>query len=190
MIYPDRGDQWVSEDTVPDRFPMAESNLAAEASVEWFTAQRGRGVVLRFGWFYGPGAAHSEEFLELATRHVCVQMGAPGGYVSSIHVRDGGTAVAAALTAPAGAYNVVDDEPLTKRQYADALAHAVGRRAWLRVPGRGAHLLGHRTTSLTRSIRASNRKLHAAVSWRPEFASAETGLAATADELGLAAAKR
>jgi hypothetical protein len=37
-------------------------------------------------------------------------------------VNDGGAAVAAALAAPAGVYNVVDDEPLTKRAYAAALA--------------------------------------------------------------------
>jgi hypothetical protein len=37
-------------------------------------------------------------------------LGRPEGYVSSIHVADGATAVAAALQAPAGTFNVVDDE--------------------------------------------------------------------------------
>ena len=41
-------------------------------------------------------------------------------------MNDGGVAVAAALAAPAGVYNVVDDEPLTKRAYAAALAEAAG----------------------------------------------------------------
>jgi len=118
MIYPDGADRWITEDTSPDRFPMAKSNLAAEASTTRFTNQGGRGVVLRFGWFYGPGAAHAEEFFALAKRHVCVQMGNPLGYVSSVHVQDAGRAVAAALDAPAGTYNVVDDDPLTKAGYA------------------------------------------------------------------------
>jgi nucleoside-diphosphate-sugar epimerase len=82
----------------------------------------GTGIVLRFGWFYGRGATHNEQLLALARRHICVQMGRADGYVSSIHVADGGAAVAAALHAPAGTFNVVDDEPLTKRDYAEALA--------------------------------------------------------------------
>ncbi|CAA9293110.1 MAG: hypothetical protein AVDCRST_MAG77-4889 [uncultured Chloroflexi bacterium] len=40
--------------------------------------------MLRFGWFYGSGATHSKQFLAFARRHVCIQMGRAGGYVSSI----------------------------------------------------------------------------------------------------------
>src|SRR5215831_6373687 len=42
--------------------PMAQANLAAEVSANRFSTAGGAGVVLRFGWFYGPGARHSEEF--------------------------------------------------------------------------------------------------------------------------------
>lgn len=180
MIYPDGGDRWITESTAPDRFPMAEGNLAAEDSAFQFTTRGGTGVVLRFGWFYGPGAAHAEEFLALAKRHVCVQMGGPRTYVSSIHVDDAGRAVAAALELPAGAYNVIDDEPVTKSVYADALSHAVEARCWVRLPGRAASLLGHRTTSLTRSLRVSNAKLCDAAQWRPVFPSVREGWADTA----------
>lgn len=151
MLYPDRGTAWIDEDVPTDAYPMAYANLAAEANTSRFTAAGGIGVVLRFGWFHGPGATHSEQFLALARRHVCVQIGRHDSYVSSIHVADAGAAVAAALHAPAGTFNVVDDEPLTARSYADALATAVGAAAWLRVPGRAALLLGDRSTSLTRS---------------------------------------
>ncbi|MEL7209910.1 MAG: NAD(P)-dependent oxidoreductase, partial [Actinomycetota bacterium] len=140
-------------------------------------------VVLRFGWFHGPGATHSEEFLDLARRHVAAQMGRPDSYLSSIHVDDGGAAVVAALDVGAGTFNVVDDRPLTKREYSDALADAVDTRPWIRPPGRAALLLGDRTTSLTRSIRASNRRLRDATGWAPEHPSAREGLAATAAAL-------
>ncbi len=102
MLYPDGGDSWIDETTPADRFPLAEANLAAEANTERFGDGGGTGVVLRFGWFYGPGATHSEQFFALARRHVCVQMGRPKTYVSSIHVADAGTAVEAALRVPAG----------------------------------------------------------------------------------------
>ncbi|HEY5988235.1 MAG TPA: hypothetical protein VIV12_17945 [Streptosporangiaceae bacterium] len=55
-----------------------------------------------------------------ARHHVGLILGPPGSYVSSIHVADAATAVAAALHAPAGTFNVVDDEPLTKREYTAA----------------------------------------------------------------------
>jgi nucleoside-diphosphate-sugar epimerase len=183
MVYPDRGSAWIDEDVPPDRYPFAEGNLAAEASARRFTDAGGDGVVLRLGWFHGTGAAHSEELLALARHGVATMIGRPDGFVSSIHVEDGGAAVVAALGAPAGVWNVVDDEPLTKRDFADALGAAVGKTPWLRVPGRAARLLGHRTTSLTRSLRVSNRRFRAATGWAPRYPSAREGLAATAEAL-------
>ena len=180
MLYPDHGTAWIDEDTPTDHFPMAHANLTAEANVKRFSAQGGTGVVLRFGWFYGPGARHSEQFFALARRHICVMMGHADGYVSSLHVADGGAAVAAALAAPAGIFNVVDDEPLTKRAYADALAGAARTNAWLRLPGQAALLLGDRSTSLTRSLRVSNQRFKQVTGWQPLYPNARAGWLATA----------
>src|SRR5215216_6657274 len=183
MLYPDRGSEWIDEDVPTDLFPMARGNLAAEANANRFSSAGGVGVVLRFGWFYGPGARHSEQFFTLARRHICIMMGPPDSYVSSIHVSDGGAAVVAALMVPAGTYNIVDDEPLTKRAYADALAAAAGKSAWLRAPGRLALLLRDRSTSLTRSLRVSNARFRAASGWLPRYPSAREGWRATATAL-------
>src|SRR5450755_1198628 len=183
MLYPDRGAEWIDEDVPTDCYPMARANLAAEANANRFVEAGGVGVVLRFGWFYGPGATHSEEFFALARRHVCIAMGRPDTFVSSIHMDDGGDAVVAALDAPAGTFNIVDDEPLTKRDFVDALAAAVDKTAWLRVPGRAALLLGNRSTSLTRSLRVSNRRFKAATGWVPRHPSAREGWLATATAL-------
>jgi nucleoside-diphosphate-sugar epimerase len=103
--------------------------------------------------------------------------------VSSIHVADGGAAVVAALQAPAGTFNVVDDEPLTKRAYAHALAHAARTTAWIRAPGRVALLLGDRSTSLTRSLRVSNARFRSVTGWAPRYPSAREGWMATAAAL-------
>jgi len=180
MLYADQAAAWIDESAAVDHYPMASGNHAAEASANRFTDSGRTGIVLRLGFFYGPGARHSEQFLALARLGIVPVLGHPDGFLSSIHVLDGGRAVAEVLPARAGVYNVVDDEPLTKRDYASAVAHAVGRRAWLRGPGRGARLLGHRTTSLTRSIRVSNEKVRSAAAWAPEFPSAREGWAATA----------
>jgi nucleoside-diphosphate-sugar epimerase len=142
MLYPDSGSRWIDEDVLIDRYPIALANIAAEENARRFSDSGCVGLVLRFGWFYGPGAAHSEQMLAQARHHIGMILGPPGGYVSSIHLEDAASAILAALQAPAGIYNVVDDEPLTKRQYADALAAAAGRPTWLRGPGRAALLLG------------------------------------------------
>ncbi|HEX4540728.1 MAG TPA: NAD(P)-dependent oxidoreductase [Acidimicrobiales bacterium] len=183
MIYPDSGDQWIDEDTLPDRYPNTSGNLGAEASAQRFTKAGGTGVILRLGLFYGPGARHSEQFLAMARHHVTPLMGHPESYVSSIDVADGGAAVVAALQVPAGVYNVVDDEPLTKREYAQALATAASKRPWLRGPGRLALLLGNRLTSLTRSLRVSNRRFCEISRWQPRYPSARQGWVAMAESI-------
>lgn len=185
MIYPDRGDTWIDEHCPPDTFPMAQGNLAAEANANRFSTRGGMGVVLRFGWFYGPGAAHSEAFFALAHRHIVIMMGPPKSYVSSIHVADAAAAVVAALAVPAGTYNVVDDEPVMKRSYADALAAAAGKSAWLHLPGRAALLLGDRSTSLTRSLRVSNARFREVSGWNPMYPSVYQGWMATAKALNV-----
>ena len=181
MVYPDRGDAWIDEDVEPDPYPNARGNLGAEASAKRFSEAGGIGVVLRLGLFYGPGARHSEQFLAMARHRVVPLVGTATSYLSSIHMIDGGAAVAAALHVPAGTYNVVDDEPLTKRDYAEALAFAAGKRPWVRGPGRLAFLLGHRMASLTRSMRVSNRRFREASGWQPRYPSAREGWIATAE---------
>ncbi|MFK0248258.1 NAD-dependent epimerase/dehydratase family protein [Amycolatopsis azurea] len=185
MIYPDRGDEWIGEDVPVEHYPAALGNLAAEANANRFTEAGGTGVILRFGWFYGPGAAHSEQLLGQARRGIGAALGRLDGYVSSIHMTDAASAVVAALQAPAGVYNVVDDEPLTKRDYSAALAAATGKRQWVRGPGRAALLLGDRLTSLTRSIRVGNTAFRDATGWAPRYPSAREGWVATAEALGV-----
>jgi nucleoside-diphosphate-sugar epimerase len=110
-------------------------------------------------------------------------LGPPDSYVSSIHVADAAAAVALALHAPAGTFNIVDDEPLTKREYAQALARAAGTAMWLRGPGRVALLFGDRLTSLTRSLRVSNARFRTVTGWAPRYPSARKGWIATATAL-------
>lgn len=177
MIYPDRGDAWIDESVALDPYPAAEGNLAAEANADRFTAAGGHGVVLRFGWFYGHGARHSEELLRLARLHITPLFGRADGYVSSIHLADAGMAVAAALEIPSGRYNIVDDEPLTKRDFADALAAATHTTSWLRGPGRLALLRSAAPSiGLSRSLRVTNNAIRDTSPWTARFPSARSGL--------------
>jgi nucleoside-diphosphate-sugar epimerase len=180
MIYADQGEGWIDEDAPVDDYPLARMNLAAEANARRFTESGGTGVVLRFGLFYGPGSAQTDEMLRFARLHVGSVLGSGDGYLSSIHLADAASAVVAALHVPAGTWNIVDDEPLTKHEYADALADAVDGSIWLRSPGRLADLLGDRLTPLTRSVRAGNLRFKQATGWSPRYPSAREGLRAAA----------
>ena len=95
--YPDGGDVWIDETTPPDEsIAMLQPTLEGERMVDRFSAEGGRGVVLRFGSFYGPTARSVDEALRLARWRLSMLAGKPDGYVSSIHTDD----VAGAAVAP------------------------------------------------------------------------------------------
>jgi nucleoside-diphosphate-sugar epimerase len=99
--------------------------------------------------------------------------------MSPIAVADAGAAVVAALAAPSGVYNV-SGEPLTRAEWAGALATAAGTNGRARFyPSLAARLLGRRVEPFTRSQRISSEAFHNATGWRAKTSVAE-GLAAAA----------
>ena len=176
FYYPDSGDRWIDE-----RAPLEGGDIiggieTAEANVARFTQNGGKGVVLRFGRFYDSTSNYSRPQVRAATLGISGEMGAPDGYQPLIDIRDGATAVVAALDAPAGVYNVVDDEPLTRRQIDTVLAEAIGRKR-LRRPLDGVlGRLGPATDAFTRSMRVSNQRFKDASGWRPTPGGCAAGL--------------
>jgi nucleoside-diphosphate-sugar epimerase len=104
--------------------------------------------------------------------------------MSSIYLADAASAVVAALKCPAGVYDIVDDDPVTKKQNVEAMAKAVGAKPWITGPGRLALLLGDRTTSMTRSLRISNARFRAAAGWSPQYPNVREGYRAMAAGTG------
>jgi len=85
----------VSEDTpVGEVLPILRSALTAEQQTERFARAGGRGVVLRFGLFDGPGTWFEEPM---------------GDFGATLHVSDAGRALLSALSLPSGIYNVCRD---------------------------------------------------------------------------------
>jgi len=181
--YPDRGDAWIEESAPPDdSIAMLRPTLEGERMVERFTAEGGRGVVLRFGSFYGPTARIVDEALRLARWRMSILAGAPDGYVSSIHTDDVAGAAVAALDAPAGVYNAVEDEPATRREYLDAFSDAFDLRRLRPTPSWLVKLIaGSGAEAVVRSQRVSNRKLRDATEWTPRFPSVREGWPAVAE---------
>ena len=60
-VYPDRGDQWIGEETPIEPVGYNRTIADAEASADRFTQRSGgAGIVLRFGAFYGPDSSVRE----------------------------------------------------------------------------------------------------------------------------------
>jgi nucleoside-diphosphate-sugar epimerase len=137
FVYADAGDRWITEDDEVDVPSWAGSTLDAERQAARFTAEGGTGVVLRFGLFRGPDSDPAA-------------IGTGGGWFSSVSSDDAGAAVAAALRAPAGIYNVVEDEPVTRDRY----PHPADRT-------KATHPM------LARSHRISNRRFKEVTGWAP-----------------------
>ncbi|MFT8369437.1 MAG: NAD(P)-dependent oxidoreductase [Acetobacter papayae] len=77
------------------------------------TATGMEGIALRYGFFYGPGTWYWPDgaFSTHMKNGDVALMGAGSSVFSFIHVDDAAQATIAALTAPVGLYNVVDDQP-------------------------------------------------------------------------------
>lgn len=182
MVYADRGAEWIDEDDPTDDFPIARGNHAAEASARRFADTGADAVILRFGLFYGRGAGHSAQIMQWRPTTSAFRPARPNSYVSSIHLGDAASAVATAINSPVGAYNVVDDDPLTARDNTLAMAEAVQTACWIHIPGRLALLLGDPTTSLTRSPRARTTRLRQTSDWKAIHPSVREGYRAMAAE--------
>ena len=116
FLYGEHGDESIDACTAPivESAPTGPVR-AAEAEAARFAAAGGRGVVLRFGGFVAPDSDQTLTILRAARRGFAVEPGRPEAWFPSIAVDDAATAVVAALAAPSGTYDVVNDEPLRRR---------------------------------------------------------------------------
>lgn len=176
LVYADGGDRWLDEESrIDPPAPLVTSALEAEQLVADFNAAGGRGIALRLSRLYGPGKASAELVASVASRGAPI-IGSGDNYVSSLHSEDAGTAVTAVLTAPAGVYNVTDDDPVTARAYVESLADTLDAPEPRRVPRLVAKIaLGSMLPVLTVSQRVSNRRLKETTGWRPRYPSVVAG---------------
>jgi len=174
-VYPDRGDAWIEEDTPlqPARFNRSIED--AERSALRFDSAGHVGVVLRFGAFYGADATQTLDLIRSVQRGWAPLPGAASAFFSSLAHDDAALAVVAALDAPGGIYNIVDDEPLTHRDLVDTLAAVLDVGSPRLLPAWSARLFGSLGELLARSVRISNRKFKRATGWRPTYSSVRDG---------------
>ena len=138
------------------------------------------GLVLRYGFFYGPGTHYGKDgpmVADVRRRRLPV-VGKGTGVFSFIHVDDAAEATVAAVERGSpGVYNVTDDEPAAMREWVPVLAEAAGAKRPLRVPLWLARLVGGRQVAdFASELRgASNQKAKRELGWQPAHPSCRTG---------------
>jgi nucleoside-diphosphate-sugar epimerase len=147
----------------------------AVLSADWL-----EGVVLRYGFFYGPGTwyAKNGDIGRQVRKRRYPMIGHGEGTYYYIHIDDAAAATVVALERAApGVYNVVDNEPTTTAEWMPLYAEALGAKRPLRVPAFLARLIaGDALVRWMLGLRgASNEKIKEELSWRPQYESWREG---------------
>ena len=144
---------------------------AAVAGADWT-----EGIVLRYGFLYGPGTslARGGEQLEMIRTGKFPVIGGGGGMWSFVHVADAAEATVAALQrGRRGIYNIVDNEPAPVADWLPAVASTLGARKPWRVPRFVGRLAAGEAgvVMMTSTRGASNAKARSELEWEPAHAS-------------------
>jgi nucleoside-diphosphate-sugar epimerase len=169
--YQDNGAEWIDEDHPVDHVGPFAGARAAEVAADRFSVAGGTGVVLRFAQFYASDSGHVRTFNGLVRRRVNPFLGDPAAYTSFVHAEDAGAAVAAALGAAPGIFNIVDDEPVTKSEAGRIVAEALGVEPPRMLPRVMRNASPGSAKLLMRSQRVSHARFTAATGWTPAYPS-------------------
>ncbi|MDP8956732.1 MAG: NAD(P)-dependent oxidoreductase [Actinomycetota bacterium] len=138
------------------------------------------GLVLRFGFWYGPGTSFAPDgyTAEQVRRRRYPIVGRGTGMQSFVHMDDVvETTVLALERGDPGVYNVSDDDPAPMHQWLAAYAAALGAPEPRRVPAWLARLVvGPFITGQSLHMPgASNEKAKRGLEWKPKYASWREG---------------
>ena len=134
------------------------------------------GAALRYGAFYGPGAADDQ--VELVRKRLFPLVGGGTGYSSWVHLDDAASATVLALEQQAaGVFNIVDDEPAPASAWLPYLATCAGAKRPIRVPKWVARLLAGEMAviMMTEGRGFSNAKAKRELGWELRYPSWRQG---------------
>jgi 2-alkyl-3-oxoalkanoate reductase len=140
-------------------------------------AERLEGIVLRYGYFYGPDTGLGASLEDMRRQRLWIVGGGTGVW-SFVHVEDAARATAAAIERGApGVYNIVDDDPARVSEWLPGLAESIGAKPPRRLPVYLGRLsAGEADVSLMTRVRgASNAKARRELGWEPVYKSWREG---------------
>jgi nucleoside-diphosphate-sugar epimerase len=156
----------------------AEPGMKAISHVEDVVVKAG-GAVLRYGWFYGPGAM--DDLVEPVRKRQFPVVGSGAGYCSWVHLDDASSATVLAVEQGArGVFNIVDDDPVPAGEWLPYLASCAGAKPPMRVPAWIARPLAGQVavTMMTEGRGFSNAKAKRDLGWELRYPSWRQGFKA------------
>jgi nucleoside-diphosphate-sugar epimerase len=167
-VYGDAAGAWVDESAPTG---TGRRTARSEADAAWLA----RGArVLRLPGIYGPGRSALDRVREGAARRIDV----PGQVFSRIHVDDIVRAALLALNAPAGAYNIADDEPCSQNGVIEHASRLLGLAPPPLQSLEQAQLTPQARAFYAENRRVSNGKAKRVLGWSPLYPTYREGLAA------------
>jgi 2-alkyl-3-oxoalkanoate reductase len=154
----------------------------AELERQVLSAESVEGVVLRYGFFYGPGTDYAADgsYARRVRKRRYPVVGHGHGLFSFVHVDDAADATVAAIERGApGVYNVVDDDPAPMRHWLPIYAEALGAAPPRRVPRWVARLAaGKAAIDYATTMRGAwNEKAKRELGWHPAHPTWRRGFA-------------
>jgi nucleoside-diphosphate-sugar epimerase len=134
----------------------------AMEELERITLAAPGGIVLRYGFFYGPGTAYAADGqqIELIRKRRLPIVGGGKGRFPFIHVEDAASATVAAIEGNRdGVYNIVDDLPAPANEFIPYLAELVGAKKPRRIPAWVARLAAGRMVDFATSLQPVSNAL-------------------------------
>ncbi|CAN5623211.1 NAD(P)-dependent oxidoreductase [soil metagenome] len=165
FLYADQGDAWVREDSPLEITRATEPASVGESHVQDYVCESRAGVVLRLGTIIGDDPMTRFQVRSVQHGHP-IGLGSPEGWAHVVHTDDLGPAVAAALTAPSGVYNV-GAEPVRRFELVGGFAAFAGRESIDFMGPLLRRVGGVRLEPLARSLRVSSEHLTASTGWSP-----------------------
>jgi nucleoside-diphosphate-sugar epimerase len=185
--YTDHGDKLITED---DPFGQPNSgkanpHVAAMLANESLAAEAEGiiGVSLRYGLIYG---ADVRNYVTMLRKRKLPIASKRNNALSWIHIDDAASATAAAVEGgSAGAYNIVDDKPVSWSEMFTAMATALDTPAPRSLPAGLIRLAAPyaATIMLDTTMRVSNAKAKSELRWKPEYPTLKEGLCAMKAQL-------
>jgi nucleoside-diphosphate-sugar epimerase len=149
----------------------AGARTYTELEARLFSSNAIEGVALRYGFFYGPKTWYhpGESTANMVMRRQLPVVGRGQGVSSFVHIYDAAMATVAALTAEAGVYNLVDDDPSPQSVWLPAFARFVGAPAPPQMTEAEVKAMAGEDAVYyaTRLSGASNTKAKRMLGWKP-----------------------
>jgi nucleoside-diphosphate-sugar epimerase len=149
----------------------ASARTYTELEARLFSSNAIEGVALRYGFFYGPKTWYHPggSAANMVMRRQIPVVGMGQGVSSFVHITDAAIATVAALTAEAGVYNLVDDDPSPQNVWLPAFAKFLGASTPPHVSEAEAKAMAgdDAVYYATRLVGASNLKAKRVLGWKP-----------------------